>query len=68
MTDKYEAKAEPIKALLNSLAIGSIGDGECPTCGDPIGAFKDKLSLSEWRISGMCQSCQDSVFDSPPLD
>lgn len=25
--------------------------------------FRDDLSRSEYRISGMCQSCQDMVFE-----
>jgi hypothetical protein len=39
--------------------------GLCPTCGIEIdeNSFKDELSLREFRISGMCQKCQDSVFD-----
>jgi len=24
--------------------------------------FRDKLSLKEYQISGMCQECQDKVF------
>lgn len=35
---------------------------------DPIGpdwAFRDDLSLREYRISGLCQECQDSVFTEP---
>lgn len=35
----------------------------CPTCGDPIiGRFRNEISEREYRISGMCQKCQDSVF------
>lgn len=34
----------------------------CPTCGKPIGEFRDDLSRKEFEISGMCQECQDSVF------
>jgi hypothetical protein len=36
----------------------------CPFCQDPILAnlFKDKLSIDEWTISGLCQKCQDEVF------
>lgn len=37
----------------------------CPTCGthlDQFPPFKDKLSLKEFHISGMCQGCQDKVF------
>lgn len=45
----------------------------CPTCGKeatktprndlPVAfLFRDELSAREYRISGMCQACQDSVF------
>ena len=34
----------------------------CVTCGGPIGEFRDRLSEREYKISGMCQKCQDSVF------
>ena len=37
----------------------------CPTCAKPVGEFRDELSVKEYRISGMCQECQDSVFGSP---
>lgn len=31
-------------------------------CGKPIDGFRDDLSAKEYRISGMCQTCQDKVF------
>ncbi len=31
-------------------------------CGKPIDGFRDELSRKEYRISGMCQTCQDKVF------
>ena len=34
----------------------------CPTCGKEVGEFRDDLSRKEFTISGMCQSCQDSMF------
>jgi endogenous inhibitor of DNA gyrase (YacG/DUF329 family) len=42
-----------------------IDQHKCPTCGNFIrrGEFRDVLSLKEFRISGMCQTCQDSVFE-----
>ena len=42
----------------------AIKNAECPTCGKKIRDedFKDDLSRTEYGISGMCQSCQDSVF------
>lgn len=36
--------------------------GFCPTCREPVGEFRDRLSVKEYGISGMCQKCQDSVF------
>lgn len=39
-------------------------------CGEPIGPFRNELSEREYTISGLCQTCQDSVFgtDDEPLD
>ena len=31
-------------------------------CGGEVGEFRDELSMKEYRISGLCQECQDSVF------
>ncbi|WP_298751950.1 hypothetical protein [uncultured Arcobacter sp.] len=40
-------------------------DDECRTCNKKVNTqtdFKDKLSLKEYSISGMCQECQDKIF------
>lgn len=40
--------------------------GVCPFCGktiNPETEFRDDLSLKEYGISGLCQKCQDEVFD-----
>jgi hypothetical protein len=37
--------------------------GRCPTCAKPVGKFRDDLSRREYGISGMCQKCQDSIFN-----
>ena len=39
--------------------------GLCPLCGKPIvyAEFRDSISLQEYDISGMCQTCQDEFFD-----
>lgn len=40
---------------------------QCPFCGkdmsNPEGMFRDKLSFKEFCISGLCQECQDKVFE-----
>lgn len=45
-------------------AVKRVEIGECPFCGKKVylDNFRDALSLSEFRISGMCQKCQDKVF------
>jgi len=38
--------------------------GVCVTCGAKIemGDFKDRISIKEYEISGLCQKCQDDTF------
>lgn len=31
-------------------------------CGKAVGDFKDDLSEGEYRLSGLCQICQDDLF------
>lgn len=49
---------------MNALAAERVKRNACSTCGGDIveNDFKDELSRKEYSISGMCQSCQDSVF------
>jgi hypothetical protein len=44
--------------------VTSVENGKCPFCKKPIDAttFRDDLSLREFRISGLCQNCQDEYF------
>ena len=64
-TDKHEA----IDSLLSSIAMkdrkSTISRGGCMTCSSEDNgpwAFKDRISITEYRISGMCQVCQDEAF------
>lgn len=34
----------------------------CVVCGQPVAIFRDDISRREYKISGMCQKCQDSTF------
>ncbi|KKM33136.1 hypothetical protein LCGC14_1565470 [marine sediment metagenome] len=38
--------------------------GEPIGCGQPAVIFRDGLSKQEYRMSGLCQTCQDSLFSS----
>lgn len=45
-----------------------VAQGKCPFCKEDINPeadFKDAPSLGEYKISGLCQQCQDSVFAEP---
>jgi len=42
--------------------MSGIGGDFCVSCKSPANDFADELSRREFAISGMCQSCQDSVF------
>ncbi len=41
-----------------------IKENKCPFCATKvnISEFKDALSLKEYKISGLCQKCQDKTF------
>ncbi len=51
----------PVGALDPAAALLTLR-GFCPTCSEPVVSFRDEPSAREFGISGMCQSCQDSVF------
>lgn len=53
---------------LISLATGrdrrkTIEADHCTLCGSQANEFRDATSRKEYTISGMCQGCQDKVFD-----
>lgn len=54
------------KKIMRDLGFGKEVDlvekNLCPICRSPVGKFKDKLSEKEFKISGMCQKCQNKVF------
>jgi len=45
--------------------VSLVEKGKCPFCKKQVdpGKFKDELTLKEYRISGMCEECQDGFFD-----
>ena len=61
-----------VQSFLDSFAKKAFGrsqteakkEGVCVTCGNKIKIkdFKDKLSIKEYEISGLCQKCQDDTF------
>jgi hypothetical protein len=44
--------------------IDAVEHGCCPFCKQPVSIdeFRDEKSKKEYQISGMCQRCQDGLF------
>lgn len=44
--------------------LNRIDSGKCPLCNNKIyiNEFRDSLSIKEFKISGLCQKCQDKIF------
>jgi hypothetical protein len=43
--------------------VESIVLDKCVVCKGPATEFKDEISRKEFSISGLCQICQDKVFN-----
>ena len=61
-THKSPSLEDLISQLTGKSRPDTIRAGGCVTCDTTKVEFKNKISEREYRISGMCQSCQDSVF------
>jgi len=46
----------------------SIAENVCVCCKGDASTFTDELSIKEFSISGMCQKCQDEIFEDPPVE
>ena len=60
-------KSQSINELLDSITgcsrIKTVQEKTCVTCSNVDVSFKDELSVIEYSISGMCQTCQDDYFE-----
>lgn len=66
-------KSEPMNYLLDKISKSMYGiprrvailTDQCVMCGAacPQNSFRDEISRKEYAISGMCQQCQDKIFD-----
>lgn len=55
--------------IMRQMGFGAAADafsrGECPFCGTMVDVdkdFRDEVSRREFKISGLCQACQDETF------
>jgi len=63
-SEKSEAIDHAITAIFGINRKESIESKKCVMCPEEVDldSFKDEISLKEFHISGMCQTCQDKVF------
>jgi len=65
--EPFAAKSKPMADLSAKLAQTMFGNdprkGVCAVCGKPVTAFRDETSRREYGISGLCQECQDAIFE-----
>ena len=47
-----------------SKEVNLVNENKCPFCKETVNLldFKNKLSAKEYKISGLCQKCQDETF------
>lgn len=69
-TRKHPAVDDAIRDALGIDRVKAITSDVCAICHQPAPptSFKDDLSRHEYRISGLCQVCQDEVFRPDPYD
>jgi len=58
-----EAVDDVAKRFFGRTKTEALDTHTCVSCGEPAVDFKDELSAVEWRISGLCQKCQDEIFE-----
>lgn len=56
------------QALASGVCHMSLAPFNCCRGNGTASEFKDGLSRREYEISGMCQACQDDIFESDVLD
>ena len=67
-TEKSDEVENVLSALFGGNRKTSITEKVCVSCGVDVklNSFRDELSLREFHISGLCQTCQDGVFGTNP--
>lgn len=53
-----------IKSIFGNDISERISNNRCPMCNKEITGFRDSLSEKEYKISGLCQKCQDKIFNA----
>jgi len=63
--DKNELVEKLFSPIIQKRFSGAVEDAKddiCPSCKQKITEFRDRQSIAEYKISGLCQKCQDRIF------
>ncbi len=60
---KTSAMNDALENIFKNNRIDKINADVCVFCGKPAVEFKDEISRIEFGISGLCQKCQNVVFN-----
>jgi len=61
-TEKSVEINKQINFISGTDRVEQITNNLCTWCKGDVTKFKDSDSMKEYRISGLCQNCQDEVF------
>ena len=50
-------------ALFGRPTSGALALGICVSCGEEASSFHSVISKAEYQISGLCERCQDEIFN-----
>uniref|UniRef100_A0A6H1Z9U7 Uncharacterized protein n=1 Tax=viral metagenome TaxID=1070528 RepID=A0A6H1Z9U7_9ZZZZ len=56
---------EIAKKMFGRKFSAALDDMACVRCGASIVGFRDVNSAREYNVSGLCQKCQDQMFNPP---
>ena len=62
-TVKDRAIDAALKDVFGIDRVQSVSDDVCVSCKKEAREFTDAISQKEYYISGLCQTCQDTVFN-----
>lgn len=60
---KNEGIDKFLKEVFGFHRVDSIEKNTCVSCGKPATKFKDEYSKREFAISGLCDECQQEIFN-----
>ena len=62
-SEVIESMLERVSSMIGTPRSLAFKEGICVLCTGPATDFRDTVSEREYQLSGMCQTCQDEMFE-----